>query len=139
MKKRIVFFFCMLSSFFSWMAFLFAAPNAPANPAEKGFAIYNSGFDEYSPAVAYNYVNDVFLVVAQVRDTLHGGSDIYGQFVKSDGTMNGGRFPICLHSSGQYTPDVAFGKNNEYLVVWEDYREGNADIWGPGLMPRGKS
>jgi len=107
-------------------------------PAEKGFGVFGSGFEEWSPAVAYNFKDDEFLVVAVVRDTLHGGNDIYGQFVKPDGGLRGNRFPICLHPSDQYSPDAAYGKNNEFLVVWYDTRMGNSDIFGARLDASGR-
>jgi hypothetical protein len=52
----------MLSSLISLTAFLFAAPNAPVKTSEKGFAIYDSGFEEISPAAAYNFADEKYLV-----------------------------------------------------------------------------
>jgi hypothetical protein len=139
MKKYSAIVFRMLSSLALMAAYFFAAPNATTMAAEKDFAVFNSGLVEWSPSVAYNYMDDVFLVVTTVWDTLNDtGDDIYGQFVNPDGSLRGNRFPICLQDSAQYDPDVAYGRNNEFMVVWYDYRMGNSDIFGARLDASGK-
>lgn len=59
-----------------------------------------------------------------------GNYDIYGARVTTDGAVldpNG--FPICTTTGNQMDPKMSFDGTN-YMVVWEDYRTGNNDIYG---------
>ena len=106
---------------------------------QAGFGVFESCFNEKAPAVAYNFKDDEYLVIAVVNDTVRGDRDIYGQFVRPDGTLKGSRFPICIHSGDQACPDVAYGKDDQYLVVWCDFgrSNGNGDIYAARLDASG--
>jgi hypothetical protein len=106
--------------------------------AAKDFGIFSSGLEESAPAIAYNFRDDVFLVVSVVKDTLQTKHNIYGQFVKPDGSLQGSRFTICVHAADQTCPDVAYGINNEFVVVWCDFRIPNGDVYGARLDASGK-
>ena len=106
-------------------------------PGEAPVGVFDSDFNEKAPAVAYNFRDDEFLVVCVLNDTVRRNHDIYGQFVKPDGSLRGGPFPICSHPDDQLCPDVAYGVNNEFIVVWCDDRAAEWDIYGARLDASG--
>jgi hypothetical protein len=123
------------------LAFGCLAENRKAALAnEPGFGIFCSECNEENPVVAYNFKDHEFLVVGLLNnDSLGGGArDVYGQFVYPDGTLKGDRFPICTHPADQSCPDVAYGTNNEFLVVWCDFRAPEGDVYGARLDASGK-
>ena len=93
----------------SWFA---VAPTAPLNPYPN---------DRVQPSVAYDPVNDRYLVV-WAYDTVGDGSnwDIHGIFVNWDGPIPGlHQFNICDWPTQQWTPKVAYGRaQEEFMIVW---------------------
>ena len=81
-----------------------------------------SGHSQTNPDVAYDPVNDRYLVV-WVQDSSGNGSnwDVYGSFVPWNGPTSAlTEFPICSWSSNQGHPAVAYGRaQQEFLVVWK--------------------
>jgi hypothetical protein len=95
------------------------------------FRISSGDGSEQNPAVAYNNGEDEYLVVWQ--DNRSGCEDIYGQRVGSDDSLRGDECPISTVEDDQEYPDVAYNsQNSEYMVVWQDERNGedNDDIYG---------
>lgn len=95
------------------------------------FQISEEDYMKYNPSVAYDAVNNRFLVVwSELRNGT--SDDIYGQLVNVDGTLSGSSFPISTANNAQYYPAIAYDSANQrFLVVWEDYRNGNHyDIYG---------
>ncbi|HDQ45409.1 MAG TPA: hypothetical protein ENN17_07940 [bacterium] len=81
--------------------------------------------------VAYNTTDDEYFVVWEdYRNDPR--CDIYGRRVQADGTPIGESFAICdLPGSQKYWPHLDFDPfNNRYLVVFEDSRNGNNDVYG---------
>ena len=108
------------------------------------FRISGSTSGEYDPAVAYNSLDNEYLVVwADTRNLATRGTDIYGRRVKADGTRPWRDFRVtgAAATSDEYSPEVAFrpyaNVSGEYLVVWEDYRDGDAEIFGQRLGTAG--
>jgi len=93
---------------------------------EISAAMKNQGYAQ----VAYNTNADEYLVVWE--DNRNSDTDIYGQFVQSNGTLKGKNFPICTVSGDQYWPRLDFDPiNNRFLIVFEDWRNtSNGDIRG---------
>jgi parallel beta-helix repeat protein len=107
-----------------------------------------------SPSVAYDSVNQRFLVV---WNDGRGGEitrcDIYGQILNASGATCGNDFVICddlviFAGEHQYEPSVAYDSvNQRFLVVWTDQRNigttggyhvlGNTDIYGQRVKPDG--
>ncbi len=51
------------------------------------------------------------------------GSDIYGQFIKGDGTLCGNEFPLTLGIGDQTNPSVAYDPERKNIyVAWQDSR-----------------
>ena len=85
--------------------------------------------DQQQASVAYNSQDDEYLVVW--HDQRAGNWDIYGQRVDLDGTLLGSTFAICSDTSAQLNPAVAYNLDaNQYLVVWDDRRTDDGDIYG---------
>ena len=93
----------------SWFA---VGPTAPLNP-------YNN--DRVVPSVAYDPVNDRYLVV-WLYDTPGDGSnwDVHGVFVNWDGPIPGlHQFNICDWPTNQDMPKVAYSRaQEEFMIVW---------------------
>jgi uncharacterized repeat protein (TIGR01451 family) len=93
--------------------------------SDSNFPISTAASDQCFPALAYG---DKYLIVWQ--DHRHGNWDIYGQCIPSEGDQ-GGSFPITVAPDSQERPDVVYNNvDDEYLVIWQDYRNGNWDIYG---------
>jgi hypothetical protein len=98
--------------------------------------------NQQSPYVVFNPNLAEYFVVWM--DTYYGESDVYGRFVGWDGSLIGSSFAICDEPDNQDFPVVAYNSaQGEYLVVWEDDRNGDSGIWGQLLdesgAPIGKS
>ncbi|MBN1582957.1 MAG: PKD domain-containing protein, partial [Anaerolineae bacterium] len=96
----------------------------------------NANGSQFDAALAYNDDNDEWLVVWQDWrwDTLV----VYGQRVSGSGSLSGTAFAIGPYVLDAYRPWVAYNEaTQEYLVVWEDYRNGNADVYGQRMTQAG--
>ena len=77
--------------------------------------------DSAQPTIAYDSVNDRYLVVF-IYDVWGDGSDwdLYGRFIPWDGpdaSLN--EFAICTWNTHQWGPKIAYGGTvSEFLVVW---------------------
>jgi hypothetical protein len=100
------------------------------------FVISNASSAQANPAIAYNSASNEFLVAWQ--DSRNGNDDIYGQRVDATGTLTGGNFAVCTNANYQFNLSMAYSSQaNEFLVAWEDYRNGNADIYGQRVSAAG--
>ena len=114
-----------------------ARPDAPDFPA-----VLNPGTNQASPAVAYNPVDQQYLVVwTDDRHLEQSGVDVYGQLLAPDGRPLGRDFPISTAPGGQQLPVVVYNyMDYEYLVVWSDDRNTAAtglDLYGQRLARDG--
>ena len=110
-------------------------------------------WDAFDAAVAYNSVNNTYLVVWAGDDTPGGQVDeeyeVFGQILSSSGTQLGYSDVRISYAGGTgsyntrtFNPDVAFNSNyNEFLVVWsaDNPEDGCVDnefeIWGQVVDP----
>jgi len=85
------------------------------------FTVTASPNDRSQPSVAYDPVNDRYLVV-WIYDYFGDGSDwdVYGRFIPWDGpSASLTEFSICAWSTSQWNPKVAYAQaQEEFLVVW---------------------
>jgi hypothetical protein len=82
-------------------------------------------YDDFNPAVAYNTPAGEFLVVWR------NGSTIAAQRYLATGQPLGELFYVSDTGGTQSYPSVAYSLIGDcYLVVWEDNRNGNDDIYG---------
>ncbi|ATB27228.1 hypothetical protein [Melittangium boletus] len=99
----------------------------------NGIAISTAANEQLAPSVAHNGTN--FLVVWQ--DARSGVFDIYGARVNGSGTvLNTNGFLISVAVNAQERPSVAYN-GSDFVVVWEDSRNGNADIYGARVSATG--
>jgi hypothetical protein len=115
---------------------------------------YNSNYDAYTPAVAYNSQANQYLVVWSGDDTIGSLVDeefeIWGQRLQYNGAGAGDNFRISdmgpdgNANYGAYNPAVAYNStNNEFLVVWDgddntgSLVNGEFEIYGQRLNATG--
>ncbi|MGE0868687.1 MAG: hypothetical protein AB7P03_09000 [Kofleriaceae bacterium] len=92
----------------------------------SGLAITTAAGDQLRPAAATG--GGVSLVVWQDERS---GADIYGALVNASGTVVANDIAICAGTGAQVDPAVAYDSaSGMFLVVWEDVRSGNSDIYG---------
>jgi hypothetical protein len=87
------------------------------------FAVASSSNDQTDPSVAYDWVNDRYLVVWSY-DYYGDGSDwdIHGRLIPWNGPDAGlTDFSICNWTSDQADPDVVYARTTqEFMVVWDN-------------------
>jgi hypothetical protein len=99
----------------------------------SGIPISTAEENQESPSVNFDGTN--YLVVWE--DERNGHDDIYGARVSPSGTVHDSAgIAISTAIYGQYQPKVAFDDTN-YFIVWQDYRNGNDDIYGARLNQAG--
>jgi hypothetical protein len=100
----------------------------------NGIAVSTGANDQYEPAVAFDGTN--FLVVW--RDWRIGsGYDIFGIRLSPNGiALDSVSFAIADVAGDQYYPAVAFD-GTDFLVAWEDWRNGLSDIYAARVAPQG--
>ncbi|MDH4222264.1 MAG: T9SS type A sorting domain-containing protein [candidate division Zixibacteria bacterium] len=71
----------------------------------------------------------VFVIVWE--DGRFGHSDIYAQRYSASGALLGSNFRVNddTGDAGQYFPDIALSVSGSLIIVWTDYRNGDADIY----------
>ena len=88
----------------------------------------NGGCGQWSPAVAIAPNGDFMAIW---HDARNGNNDIHAQRYCSNGTKLGSNFQVNddSGSSGQASPAIGVDGSGNFVVVWEDGRDGNADIF----------
>ena len=80
------------------------------------------------PSISWN--GEYWLIVWS--DYRNGANlDVYGQLMDGSGNFVGSAIPISQANEHQVSPSVSWnGTQKNWLVVWEDNRTGNSDIYG---------
>ena len=106
--------------------------DAPTSGADHTFGICTESHDNYTCSVAFNYVEDVYLVVwgdnraeGNTQTGERWGVDIYGQLVSSDGALVSPSDPVVNFAIdqadwyGASVADVTYNDiTNEFFVVY---------------------
>lgn len=112
----------------------------------------DSSYDARQPAVAYNHVNNEYLIVWHgdegTSPLVDDEFEIWGQAMDASAEKIGSQFKISsmgavgstVHSA--YSPDLAFRGTDsplQYLVVWEgdESTDGEFEIWAQRVLPGG--
>jgi hypothetical protein len=93
--------------------------------------------DQTRPAVAYDTVNGVYLVVWS--DPQSGTADIRGARVSTAGAVLDASCGVVISGATgpQFQPAIAFG-NGQFFVAWEDRRsDGFGDVYGTRVTANG--
>jgi hypothetical protein len=87
-----------------------------------------------NPKVVFNEASNQYFVVFDAFAVFPSITDVFGQRVNADGTLDGPIFPITAANGIQAFPSVALNPVvNQYLVVWGDGRNAGVtfgDIYG---------
>ncbi len=98
----------------------------------NGISISTAINDQYFASLAFDGIN--YLVVWQ---DLRSEVDIFGARVNQAGmVLDPNGIAISTAVNWQILPSVAFDTTN-YLVIWQDQRSGNSDIYGTRLTSAG--
>ncbi len=101
-------------------------------------AISSSG--QYQPALVYNPSSNSYLLAYSSYNISSGLDEVvYVQTLNSDGSLNGAALAVGPSGSEQSQPAVAHSNDsNEYLITWQDNRNGNYDIYAQVLDSSGQ-
>jgi hypothetical protein len=91
--------------------------------AGNSFVNYTSGAreDQQNPKIIYLQDKQLYFSVWEDwRNRLTTGTDIYGQFIKEDGTICGPSFAINSTNGNQTVPTAAYKPGGNILVAWQD-------------------
>ncbi|MDY7229175.1 Ig-like domain-containing protein [Hyalangium rubrum] len=103
----------------------------------SGLAISTSGTLNHfkrQPKLLFDGTNH--LVVWQEQLGFTTPFDLYGQRVSRTGALVGSRITVCNTTSNQSNAALGFDGTN-YLVVWQDDRAGNDDLYGTRISTLG--
>lgn len=107
----------------------------------SSFAVAAASSNQYDPVVAYHPASQIYLVAWW--DNRNGNYDIYGQIISTTGVLSGSNFAISNPSgtgNHQEYPEVVAlpgGSPGQFLLVWQDKRSGDWDIYGQRVSSAG--
>ena len=136
-RMRLLLFICLGSIGLASVAPGVAAAAWPAMPYSN-LPLHTGPGDQYGVAVAPDGAGG--MVVAWVDD-LSGTSDIYAQRVTADGQVlwTAGGTPVSTVPSSQWDPRVIASGNGGAVVIWQDNRNGNTDLYAQSVSANGVS
>lgn len=102
-----------------------------SNPLGSNFRINddNPGSNQYCPSIACDSLSN-FVVVWM--DGRQGNWDIYAQRYNNQGVTIGNNFIVNVDGGSAFhgNPNVTRTRDGQIIVVWQDERNGNSDIYG---------
>ncbi len=100
------------------------------NPLGVNFKVNDdaSGSNQYYPSIACDSTGEFIIVWMDGRQ---GNWNIFGQRFNNNGLPVGSNFRINSDGGNTYhaDPKVSCTKNGQFIVTWEDQRQGNSDIY----------
>ncbi len=95
--------------------------------------------DQDNPSIAVDASGNFVVVWQDERNGEY--DDIYAQRYSSSGTKSGANFRVNDDSSSSSPwppPSIAVDASGNFVVVWEDERNGNSDIYAQKFNPNGE-
>jgi hypothetical protein len=120
--------------------------DADGTPLDTNFRVNDDpvgSANQYEPEVSGD--SSGRFVVAWMDGRGQGMVDwnVFCQRFNSQGQRVGGNVQVTADTSIQWTPDVACGVGGEFVVTWDDVRNGNWDVYGQRYgsdgSPRGQN
>jgi len=68
-----------------------------------------------------------------------GGNDIYTAYLDPKKKSWSDPIGVTRHPAGDWEPRLAFGRNDEALIIFDSYRAGNYDVYLARVTPAGKT
>jgi len=95
-----------------------------------------NGASQSSPSISTDKNGNFVMTWSDARN---GDSDIYAQRYSSDGTALGTNFKVNddQGSSGQYYPSISTDGSGNFVITWEDQRNGDSDIYAQRYLSDG--
>lgn len=116
--------------------------DATGNAVSKDIGISTGKMGQALTAVAFDSINKRYLVVwSDWRKARAIDSDIWGQFINTDGSLHGKNFAISeTRDVSQKDSTVAYDPSRQqYLIAWKDSRKGGLEkLRGRYLSSKGK-
>jgi hypothetical protein len=103
--------------------------NSSGTPQGANFMVNdNVPAKQYHPAIAMDEPADF---VITWEDNRNGNYDIYAQRYYPSGAPQGANFKVNddAGTANQYNPAIAMDVSGDFVITWEDYRNGNPDIY----------
>lgn len=108
------------------------------NPLGPNFKINDDrGSADQKDAAVCAMIDDSFLIVW--RDGRNNNYDIFGQRISADGQRIRTNFQVNKpNSANQMNPVVEPTSNGSFIIAWEDWRNGNIDIYARHISQNGQ-
>ena len=104
--------------------------NSSGIPLNTNFKVNKEmgAFNQKNPAIA---VDNSGNFVITWEDNRNGQSDIYAQKFNFLGSPLGSNFRVNdnVITTNQYSPVIAMSSSGNFIITWQDYRNGNYDIY----------
>jgi len=104
----------------------------------NGKAICTAGNDQYAPQITTDGSGGAIIAWEDERSTTT-DCDIYARRIDASGTRqwraNG--VAICTAGNDQYAPQITTDGSGGAIIAWQDYRNGNADIYAQQIAMDG--
>jgi hypothetical protein len=93
---------------------------------------------QWEPAITMHSSGNFVITWEDYRD---GSADIYAQRYNSSGIPQGSNFKVSddTETSDQYYPVITIDASGKFLIAWQDYRNGNPDIYAQRYNSSGNS
>lgn len=85
--------------------------------------------NQYNPEIAIDKSGNFIIVWEDYRNNQY--SDVYFQIYDKTGTIQGLNTKVNdeIGSVNQLKPQIVIFKTGDFLIIWQDYRNGNSDIY----------
>lgn len=104
----------------------------------NGVALSNSTVNSTFPKIESDGEGGAIIIWEDKRS---GNSDIYAQYLDQDGVSQWTAYGIavCNAPGEQVSPDIVSDGMGGAIIVWQDSRNGNADIYAQRIDPSGQA